>query len=79
MLLSPLLTLVRERGGSVWAAGILHGAINAVAGLTLLALSDPAFPWNGIVGIGGYAALALSVLAVALFQGTQAKTTQGQA
>jgi membrane protease YdiL (CAAX protease family) len=79
MLLSPLLTLVRERGGSVWAAGILHGAINAVAGLTLLALSEPAFPWNGIVGVGGYIALALSVLAVALYRGTRAKTTQGEA
>jgi len=66
MLLSPLLTLVRDRGGSVLAAGIFHGTINAVAGLTLLALTNPVFPWNGIVGIGGFVALALGAVATAL-------------
>lgn len=68
-LLAPIMTLVRDRGGSVWAAGILHGTINAVGSLTMLALSAPSFPWNGIVGIGGYAALALGVLAVGLAKG----------
>ncbi len=68
VLLSPLMTLVRDRGGSVWAAGILHGTFNAVAGLTILWLSDPAFPWNGMVGIGGFIALALSAALVALAQ-----------
>jgi membrane protease YdiL (CAAX protease family) len=68
VLLSPLMALVRDRGGSVWAAGILHGMINAIGGVTALALSNPAFPWNGIVGIGGYIALALGVVFVALVQ-----------
>jgi uncharacterized protein len=60
-LLSPLMTLVRERGRSVFAAGILHGTINAIAGLTVMTLSSPDFPWNGLVGIGGYIALAAAV------------------
>lgn len=64
-LLSPLMTFVRDRGGSTWAAGIAHGTVNATASLTLLSLSAPGFPWNGVVGIGGYAALALGVAIVA--------------
>jgi uncharacterized protein len=72
MLLSPIMTLVRDRGGSVWAAGLFHGTINAVGGITLSVLSAPVFPWNGIVGIGGFVALALGVLLVVLVQRKQA-------
>lgn len=68
MLLSPIMTWVRDRAGSVFAAGIFHGTFNAVGGLTILTLSDAAFPWNGIVGIGGFVALALGVIAVAALQ-----------
>lgn len=65
-LLSPILTFIRDRGASVWAAGIFHGTFNAVGGLTLLALSNPTFPWNGVVGIGGFIALAVGVALVAI-------------
>lgn len=68
MLLSPLLTLVRDRGGSVFAAGVFHGTVNAVGGLTLGMLSNPTFPWNGVVGIGGFLALALGVALVFILQ-----------
>jgi len=67
-LLAPILTLVRDRGASVWAAGILHGTLNAVAGLSVLWLSRADFPWNGLLGIGGYLALALGVAIVFLMQ-----------
>jgi membrane protease YdiL (CAAX protease family) len=67
-LLAPIMTLVRDRAGSVWAAGILHGVINAVAGLSVLWLSSAEFPWNGLLGIGGYAALAIGVVIVFLMQ-----------
>lgn len=66
ILLSPIMTLVRDRGGSTWAAGVFHGTFNAVGGLTLLAISTPDFPWNGIVGIGGFTGLALAVALTAL-------------
>lgn len=68
MLLSPIMTLIRERGGSVWAAGLFHGTFNAVGGLTVASLSIPVFPWNGIVGIGGFIALAASALVALLLQ-----------
>jgi uncharacterized protein len=68
MLISPMLTLVRDRGRSTWAAGIFHGTINAVGGLTALMVGGAAFPWNGLVGIGGYLALAIGVAIVFLVQ-----------
>jgi uncharacterized protein len=67
-LLSPIMTLIRDRGGSTWAAGIAHGTVNAVAGLTIMSLANPAFPWTGLVGIGGFVALAMGVALVALLQ-----------
>lgn len=67
-LLSPIMTLIRDRGGATWAAGIAHGTINAVAGLTVLMQSEPDFPWTGFVGIGGFVALTIGVLAVFLVQ-----------
>jgi len=68
MLLSPIMTLIRDRTNSVWSAGLFHGMFNAVGGLTVAALSNPTFPWNGIVGIGGFIALAVGFAVVLLLQ-----------
>lgn len=65
-LLAPVMTLIRDRAGATWATGLAHGTINATAGLVALCLSNPAFPWNGLVGIGGFVALAAALAAVAL-------------
>jgi hypothetical protein len=62
------MTLIRDRTGSVWAAGLFHGTINAIGGFTMAAVSDPAFPWNGIVGIGGFIALAIGIVIVFLLR-----------
>lgn len=72
ILLSPLMTLIRDRTNSVWAAGLFHGTFNAVGGLTLGMISNPSFPWSGIVGIGGFMALALGLAATALLAGRPA-------
>jgi hypothetical protein len=79
MLLAPIMTLVRDRAGSVWATGLFHGAINAVGGITIGVLSSPDFPWNGIVGIGGFMALAVGVVIVALLQARGAPSAQAAA
>ena len=68
VLLAPIMTLVRDRGKSVWAAGILHGTLNAVAGVTPLLLSNPNFPWSGMLGIGGFIALGIGVAVVFVLQ-----------
>lgn len=59
--LAPLLSWLRDRADSVIAPGIAHGAINALGSVTVFALAEPAFPWMGIVGVGGFAAIALAV------------------
>lgn len=61
---TPYHAYLRERGGLVAAAG-LHGSLNAVAGVSLLFLSTPQWPWNGPLGVGGLLVLAagLPVLA----------------
>ncbi len=64
VLLAPILTFFRDRGRSVIAAGIAHGTFNALGGLTIGSLSAPAFPWNGIVGIGGFLALGIGLAAI---------------
>lgn len=74
MLLSPILTLIRDRTNSVWSAGLFHGMFNAVGGLTVAMLSNPVFPWNGIVGIGGFLALALGLAVVVVLQRGGART-----
>jgi membrane protease YdiL (CAAX protease family) len=69
MLLAPLFTVLRERGRSIWAPGICHAVIDGgIAGLAVTTLSNPTFPWNGLVGIGGFIALALLNLAIFLLR-----------
>jgi membrane protease YdiL (CAAX protease family) len=65
-LLAPVMTLIRDRAGATWATGLAHGTINAMAGIVALCLANPAFPWNGLLGIGGFVALAAALTAVAL-------------
>ncbi|GGC95220.1 CPBP family intramembrane glutamic endopeptidase [Aquisalinus flavus] len=58
VLLTPYVALMRERG-LTWAAGAFHGAINAVAGVSLLFIaSSDGWIWNGIMGLGGFIVMA---------------------
>ena len=62
--LSPWHAQVRNSGGSVWAAAMLHGTINASAGLSTLVVSGS----DLIVGVPGLAGLgALAIANVVLF------------
>ncbi len=66
LLASPMIGLIRERTGSVIAAALFHGTMNAVAGLSLLIIAAPTVFYRGIVGVPGLVVLALSLIAVAL-------------
>ncbi len=59
ILFSPLMALLRERGGSVVHAAMVHGVLNGLAPITLLLLRDASMPWRGILGVGGFIALAI--------------------
>ncbi|WP_323760544.1 CPBP family intramembrane glutamic endopeptidase [Maricaulis sp.] len=62
---TPYHALARERGGLLAAAG-MHGALNAVAGVSLLFLSAPQWPWNGPLGVGGLVVLAAGLPLIAV-------------
>lgn len=69
---TPYHAWVRERGGLVAAAG-MHGALNAVAGVSLLFLSTPTWPWNGPLGVGGLIVLAAGLPLIAWSRGRMKK------
>ncbi|KGQ22417.1 CPBP family intramembrane glutamic endopeptidase [Thermus filiformis] len=58
LLLTPALLYVREKGGSLLAAALLHGTLNAVAGLSLLAVERTNDLLVGVLGLPGLFLLA---------------------
>lgn len=58
ILLTPSLLYVREKGGSILAAALLHGTLNAVGGLSLLAVERTNDLLVGILGLPGLFLLA---------------------
>jgi len=64
-LLAPVMTLLRDRGRSIWAPVIFHGAMNAVAPLFIRLWGQPDFPW-GQLAFGTM--MALSAVLIAVFQ-----------
>ncbi|WP_034826225.1 CPBP family intramembrane glutamic endopeptidase [Hyphomonas pacifica] len=55
MLITPYLSLLRERGAGAWGAGAFHGSINAVAGASLLWMPSVEWPHMGLLGLEGFA------------------------
>jgi len=65
VLMSPSIAYVRERSGSVLAAGVLHGTLNALAGLPPIATRGGSDLTTGVTGAAGFVAAAI-VLVVLL-------------
>lgn len=57
LLLAPLFTWIRDASGSVIAAAILHGSINALAGLALVFLKGGSDLMVGMTGLAGLTVL----------------------
>jgi len=68
ILLSPLFTLIRQKSGSVIAAAIAHGTLNAVAGLSVIYVVGGGLLLNGILGLSGFVLLAVVNLILYFFQ-----------
>ncbi len=64
VLAAPLLDLARARGGSVWAASIMHGTINAAGGLSLLFVRGGGDLVVGMTGAAGLLVLASACLVI---------------
>ena len=76
MLIAPLMTLIRDKGKSVIAAGICHGTLDAtdIASTVIAKNSSPL--WQGDGGIGGFVSAGVFAVGIALFQryGTSAQS-----
>jgi len=59
--LSPVFTYVRERSGTVIAAGIMHGTFNALAGIPLVATKGGSDLLTGVTGLAGLIAIGVVV------------------
>ena len=57
ILITPMMIYIVIKSKSVIAAAILHGANNAIAGISLLYLSGGSDITNGVTGIAGFIAL----------------------
>lgn len=68
ILLTPYFSLMRERGGNVWAAGAMHGSLNALAGVGLLFIESPQWPYNGLLGLGGFVLILAGWIGIAAYR-----------
>ncbi len=64
ILLSPLFTLIREKSGSVIAASIAHGSLNASIGISLVYISGGHVMWNGFHHLSGFVLLVFVNLVI---------------
>ena len=75
MLITPIIALIREAGGSMVHAamfhGMFHGMFNGMAPLTVILMADPTMPWLGLLGLGGFGTLAIGVVIVFFFRRRQ--------
>lgn len=67
MLLAPIFTYVRIKTKSVIAAAILHGTLNATAGLAIMMIRGGNDLTTGITGLPGFIVLALVDLGIFIF------------
>lgn len=65
VLLSPIFSYVRLKAKSVIAAAIIHGSLNATAGLSLMVISGGNDLTVGVTGLAGF--IVLAVVNVAIF------------
>jgi uncharacterized protein len=66
LLWGPAITVLRDRGRSIWATGLFHTLQNGAVVTTTMMLIDTSAPWNGMSGIGGFIALLLLNAAIPL-------------
>lgn len=67
VLLTPLISYIRIRSESVIAAAIMHGCINATAGLSLLFTMGGSDLTIGLMGLAGFIAMAIVNLVLLVY------------
>lgn len=67
ILITPLLLFVTIKSKSVIAAAIMHGTMNALAGISIMAISGGNDLTSGIAGLAGFITLALFLIVLFLY------------
>ncbi len=67
ILLSPMFSYITIKANSVIAAAILHGSLNAVAGLAIMPLTGSTPLLTGVMGLAGFLVLAIINLIIFFF------------
>lgn len=67
MLIAPLFQFIRDKAKSVVAAAMMHGSLNAIAGICILYLSNYNELTCGCCGAAGFAVMLVADLALAFF------------
>jgi len=67
ILLSPMFSYVTIKANNVIAAAILHGSLNAVAGLSILPLAGSKPLLTGLTGLAGFIVLAVLNIVIYFF------------
>jgi len=67
ILLTPIMQYLTIKSKSVIASAIAHGTLNAVAGISIMAVSGGNDLTNGITGIAGFITLFISVLVIFIY------------
>lgn len=67
ILLSPMFSYVTIKANSVIAAAIMHGSLNAVAGLAIMPLEGSTPLLTGVMGLAGFLVLAVINLVIFFF------------
>ena len=62
ILLTPLLLFITIKSKSVIAASIMHGTMNATAGISIMAISGGNDLTSGIAGLAGFITLTISII-----------------
>ena len=73
VLFSPIFSYVRETGGSVWSACMLHGIFNASAGVAIMMQVRMEWPWNGMLGIAGAITFLIAIGLIFVLRSRRAK------
>jgi membrane protease YdiL (CAAX protease family) len=71
LLFTPIIMFIRERSGSVVMAAIVHGTLNALAGLPILYLAGYDEMLGGMTGLAGFIVMAVADLAILIFGNTR--------
>ena len=68
ILLAPMFTLIRDKSGSVIAAAIMHGTLNAFAGVPMMYIIGGNDLTVGVTGLAGFIALIIINIIIYIYK-----------